>query len=63
MKLIGKLLLLINHVATEMMNNMTLYPAHSDAQVANAANAYQHSDQNITPNSSISITKRPLANA
>jgi hypothetical protein len=24
----------------EMMNNMTLYPAHSDAQVANAANAY-----------------------
>jgi hypothetical protein len=29
----------------EMMNNMTLYPAHSEAQVANAANAYQHSDQ------------------
>jgi hypothetical protein len=28
----------------EMMNNITLYPAHSDAQVANAANAYQHSD-------------------
>ena len=27
-----------------MMNNMTLYPAHSDAQVANAANAYLHSD-------------------
>jgi hypothetical protein len=27
-----------------MMNNMTLYPAHSDAQVAHAANAYQHSD-------------------
>lgn len=24
----------------EMMNNITLYPAHSDAQVANAANAY-----------------------
>lgn len=23
---------------------MTLYPAHSDAQVADAANAYQHSD-------------------
>ncbi|KAH8667558.1 hypothetical protein BGZ60DRAFT_409512, partial [Tricladium varicosporioides] len=23
-----------------MMNNMTLYPAHSDAQVAHAANAY-----------------------
>jgi hypothetical protein len=29
------------------MNNMTLYPAHSDAQVANAANAYQHSDLHI----------------
>jgi hypothetical protein len=28
----------------KMMNNMTLYPAHSDAQVAHAANAYQHSD-------------------
>lgn len=27
-----------------MMNNMTLYPAHSEAQVANAANAYLHSD-------------------
>jgi hypothetical protein len=27
-----------------MMNNITLYPAHSDAQVANAAKAYQHSD-------------------
>lgn len=30
----------------EMMNNMTLYPAHSDAQVAIAENAYQHSDLN-----------------
>jgi hypothetical protein len=29
---------------TEMMNNMTLYPAHSDAQTANAANAYLLSD-------------------
>lgn len=29
----------------EMMNNMTLYPAHSDAQVAHAANTYLHSDQ------------------
>jgi len=28
-----------------MMSNMTLYPAHSDAQVANAANAYLKSDQ------------------
>ena len=28
----------------KMMNNMTLYPAHSDAQVANAANAYLLSD-------------------
>jgi hypothetical protein len=27
-------------LSLEMMNNMTLYPAHSDAQVANAANAY-----------------------
>lgn len=27
-----------------MMNNVTLYPAHSDAQVANAANAYLLSD-------------------
>ena len=31
-----------------MMNNMTLYPAHSDAQVANAANTYLLSDQNHT---------------
>lgn len=30
----------------KMMNNITLYPAHSDAQVANAANAYLHSDLN-----------------
>ncbi len=30
---------------SEMMNNITLYPAHSDAQVANAANAYEHSNQ------------------
>jgi hypothetical protein len=32
--------------AFEMMNNITLYPAHSDAQVAHAANAYLLSDQN-----------------
>lgn len=63
MKLTGKFLLLLIPLATEMMNNMTLYPAHSDAQVANAANTYQHSDRNITPNSSMSRTKRPLANA
>jgi hypothetical protein len=34
-----------------MMNNMTLYPAHSDAQVANAAKAYQHSDHISIPRS------------
>jgi len=34
------------------MNNMTLYPAHSDAQVANAANAYLHSDLNF-PNPNV----------
>lgn len=28
-----------------MMSNMTLYPAHSDAQDANAANTYLHSEQ------------------
>jgi hypothetical protein len=28
------------HDMFEMMNNITLYPAHSDAQVAYAANAY-----------------------
>jgi len=32
------------HLYFEMMNNLTLYPAHSETQVVNAANAYQHSD-------------------
>jgi hypothetical protein len=34
----------ISFVNIEMMNNMTLYPAHSETQVVSAANAYQHSD-------------------
>lgn len=36
----GKLKFLFFFLLHEMMNNMTLYPAHSDAQVAHAANAY-----------------------
>jgi importin-4 len=42
----------ISLTAFEMMNNMTLYPAHSDAHVANAANAYLLSD----PKTGISST-------
>ncbi len=38
------ILMVLSCYLLEMMNNMTLYPAHSDAQVANAANAYLHSD-------------------
>jgi hypothetical protein len=34
---------------SDMMNNITLYPAHSDAQVANAVKAYLHSDPNLYP--------------
>ena len=33
------------HNSLLMMSNMTLYPAHSDAQVASAENAYLHSEQ------------------
>lgn len=36
----GKLVFSFLPFPHEMMNNMTLYPAHSDAQVAHAANAY-----------------------
>ena len=38
----------ISFTFDKMMNNMTLYPAHSDAQVANAANAYLLSDFKTT---------------
>jgi hypothetical protein len=40
MSMIGKFFLLFFSLQDNMMNNMTLYPAHSDAQVAHAANAY-----------------------
>jgi hypothetical protein len=42
------------------MNTMTLYPAHSDAQVANAANAYLHSDLNFPSASVIELDLRTL---
>jgi len=41
---VGPLSFLLISPFLRMMNNMTLYPAHSDAQVAIAENAYQHSD-------------------
>jgi importin-4 len=37
---VDRYLAILSYLFLEMMNNITLYPAHSDAQVANAANAY-----------------------
>lgn len=41
---VDRYLTIFSYDLSEMMNNLTLYPAHSDAQVANAANAYLYSD-------------------
>jgi hypothetical protein len=35
----------------EMMDNITIYPAHSDAQVADDANAYLYSDLKFSTSS------------